>query len=631
MGLNARAVLAAVLLLTLGARAFLAWKLPLFGDEAFYWWESRQPALGYSDVPPLVPWLMSLGTRLGGNTPFGVRWPFLLLAAAVPVLVGIWARRFVGAGEARAAATLSLLLPLSAALGVVGIPDVPLTVAILAAAIALEDLARSHRWRDALMLGAILALGWLSHYRFVMLYVAGAVFLLAAPRGRALLRLPAFWVGQAVGLLGLVPLVAFNLQHDWSAMRFQFVERHPWTFHAGALLDPLAQALVTTPLLFAAIVVALAWALRRWRDGEQGWDVLVCAAGGMLAGYLIFGLFADDVRVRFHWPLPAYLLALPAVPMVFKAWRESGHRGLALAAAATAPLALVATLSVFGLLGAATLPARMAWLPLGRPVPDNLQGWREIGRWARGLAREQPQATLVAGDFMLGAQAAFALRATRPVYVLDHPANAKHGRTTQLAIWQRDERGLAASGWHDGLLWVDESARKPIDRLQAWQSLCARFGAVRLRDEIALFDGRWRVVAFAVTPARGEGGASPCELPAMAEIDQPVAGAVLAGERVAVSGWAIKEHIGVARIDVLLDGEAIAGARYGTPYPGVRGQWPGSTDPGHPDVGFEASVALAGVAPGRHLLGVRVTGRDGSVRDLALRRVRVLGGDGSVR
>jgi len=42
-------------------------------------------------------------------------------------------------------------------------------------------------------------------------------------------------------------------------------------------------------------------------------------------------------------------------------------------------------------------------------------------------------------------------------------------------------------------------------------------------------------------------------------------------------------------------------------------------------------VALAGVAPGRHLLGVRVTGRDGSVRDLALRRVRVLGGDGSVR
>ena len=32
MGLNARAVLAAVLLLTLGARAFLAWKLPLFGE-----------------------------------------------------------------------------------------------------------------------------------------------------------------------------------------------------------------------------------------------------------------------------------------------------------------------------------------------------------------------------------------------------------------------------------------------------------------------------------------------------------------------------------------------------------------------------------------------------------------------
>ena len=36
MGLNARAVLAAVLLLTLGARAFLAWKLPLFGDDFLF-------------------------------------------------------------------------------------------------------------------------------------------------------------------------------------------------------------------------------------------------------------------------------------------------------------------------------------------------------------------------------------------------------------------------------------------------------------------------------------------------------------------------------------------------------------------------------------------------------------------
>jgi 4-amino-4-deoxy-L-arabinose transferase-like glycosyltransferase len=623
MGLNARTVLAAVLLLTLAARAFLAWKLPLFGDEAFYWWESRQPALGYSDVPPLVPWLMALGTRLGGNTPFGTRWPFLLLAAVVPVLVGIWARRFVGAGEARAAATLSLLLPLAAVLGVMGIPDVPLTVAILAAAIALENFARSHRWRDALMLGAILALGWLSHYRFVMIYVAGAVFLLAAPRGRALLRLPALWVGQAIGLLGLVPLIAFNLQHDWSAMRFQFIERHPWTFHASALLDPLAQALATTPLLFAAIVVALVWALRRWRAGEEGWDVLVCMAGGLLGGYLVFGLFADEVRVRFHWPLPAYLLALPAVPMVFKAWRESGRRSLALSAMAAAPLALLVTIGVYTLLGAATLPARLAWLPFGRPVPDNLQGWREIGRWARNEARAQPQATLIAGDFMLGAQAAFALRATRPVFVLEHPANDKHGRAAQLAIWQRDERGLAASGWHDGLLWVDESARRPIDRLPAWQSLCARFGAVRLRDEIALFNGRWRVVAFAVTPAQDGRAAAPCELPAMAEIDAPIAGAVLEGEHVDLRGWAIKEHIGVARVEVLLDGEPVAAARYGTPYPGVRGQWPDSTDPGHPDVGFEATLSLAAVAPGRHQLGVRIIGRDGSTRDLALRRVRV--------
>jgi 4-amino-4-deoxy-L-arabinose transferase-like glycosyltransferase len=623
--LNSRAVFAVLLLASLAVRALLAWRLPLFGDEAFYWWESTRLAAGYSDVPGATPWLIALGTWPAGATPLGVRWPFLLLAATIPVLVTMWASRFVGAGEARMAGALSLLVPLAASLGVLALPDVPLTVATLATAIALENATRSHRWRDFIVLGLCLAAGWLTHYRFVMTYVAGLVFVLFAARGTWLLRMPRFWLAQAIGLLGLAPALRFNFGTHWSALQFQFVERHPWSFHAGALLDPVIQALVTTPLLFVAIVAGLLWALRRARTGEAPWDVLAGTCGGLLVGYLGIGLFADAERVRFHWPLPAFLLALPVVPALLRQWRESAGAGWRIMARTTIPVAFAGMLVAWGGLAVATLPARQAWLPLRRPIPDNLQGWREAAGWAERLAESRTDATLVADHFMLGAQWTFALRDARPVFVLDHPLNAKHGRATQLRVWDRDEAALGRTDWRKGLVVVEETSRREIERPRAYLALCDRFGSVRLADELSLFGGRWRFVAFAVTPRVGEGTAQPCELPAYADVDQPGDRARVGGEAFEVRGWAFKDYTGVSGVRVLLDGTPVAEASYGGTYPGVSDQWPELRDPNLPDVGFSASVPLAGVAPGSHRLEIEVTGTDGTTRRLRERTI-VVGG-----
>ncbi|MGO4843780.1 hypothetical protein AB4144_67030, partial [Rhizobiaceae sp. 2RAB30] len=53
--------------------------------------------------------------------------------------------------------------------------------------------------------------------------------------------------------------------------------------------------------------------------------------------------------------------------------------------------------------------------------------------------------------------------------------------------------------------------------------------------------------------------------------------------------------------------------------PGLRDVWPMSNDPQHPRVGFDATVDLGGrdFAPGTHWLGLRLTGRDGSVETWA--------------
>jgi len=82
-----------------------------------------------------------------------------------------------------------------------------------------------------------------------------------------------------------------------------------------------------------------------------------------------------------------------------------------------------------------------------------------------------------------------------------------------------------------------------------------------------------------------------------------------------VKGWAFKDGVGLDRVDILLDGTAITTARYGIENPGVAGFWEISTDPNHPRVGFSASVDAADIPTGRHWLGLRLHGRDGSIED----------------
>ncbi len=607
-------------------KAWLAWRLPLFGDEAFYWLESRHLDWGYSDVPGLTPWLIALGGAVFGESPFAVRWPTLLLGCALPLLVFAWARRFGGDGDARAAAFLSLLLPLGAGLGVLAVPDVALTIAALWLAIALAHALDSGRWRDWLLFGLALAVGLLAHYRFALLAAGALGFLLLMPRGRSQWREPRFWAARGVGVLGLLPTLAFNLGHDFAGLRFQFVERHPWSFHAGGLVEPVVQLAVATPALGVLLVVAMVRAFCARGARTAPCDVLAGCAGGLLLLHLALALVADAERVRFHWTLPAMLLALPLVPAVLRDWREARgrlaapRRALALLAL---PLATVGTLALFALLALATRPAEDGLAAPRRPQPDNLQGWREVAAWAATLAERHPQRVVIADHFMGAAQVDFALRDPRPVFALDHPLNRKHGRQVQLAVMRRDEVALAATAWREGLLFVEETARPEIDRVPAALALCQRFGSlVRLQD-FDLFGGRWRWVAYAVTPLAPGRSALPCELPPQADWTSPLPPPRVAVGALDLRGWAVQDFSGVRGVEVLLDGVPRVTASYGEPFPGVRGQWPMSTDPNHPAVGFSARLVLEPADRGRRVLALRVSGTDGDTRLLAQRVIEV--------
>lgn len=619
---HGRSVFIAVWLALLLIKVWLAAHLDLFGDEAFYRLESLHPALSYSDLPPLTAWLMAAARFLFGDHHAGLRAPFLALGAAVPWLVFAWARRRrETAGVAWQAALLACALPLSGLLGVLALPDVPLTCAMLLSAIALDRALQSnHRVAWALW-GLALALGWLSHYRFVFWYAAGFGWLMAA--GSVIWRNPRFWWAQSIGVIGLLPTLLFNFSHDWAGVQFQFVDRHPWRWHADAMLDPLWQAAIATPPLFLVMMLAMVGLAQTARRGDIQLRAAAWSSAGMLALVWILGAFADSLRSRFHWPLPALLLILPWVAL-WLLQAETQHRVRRWIARSVLPFAFAGlTLAIvcLGLMAGGVASARF-WRA---PMPGNLLGWREVGAWV-GAQRASGQ-TVVADNFLLAAELSDQLK--MPVPSLDHTLNSKHGRQLQLALWNLDESALAnrppdVSGW-----LVAEPRALAIVDWAAWQQrFCSVFDRVELRSELWLPVTGDRWLAYAVTTDSGE-SARQCALAPIARLDAPACGAsVVAGATTDLAGWLFFTNERVRSLRLAIGDSAPVLATYGLKRPDVVAAF-GASGGVNANTGFLARVDTRGLSPGLH--PVRAFALTDSGRTVAAelpQRVRVVAASG---
>lgn len=588
------------------AKTGLAVRLPLFGDEAWYWLEAQRLAWAYSDLPGLTAWLIALGVEVGGHTPLGVRWPFLLLSMALPLQLRAIAALWFGHDAGRRTAWLALLFPLLGALGFLALPDVPLT---FAAALCLHACARlamgtqtGVQVRNAAALLAFgLVIGALSHYRFALLVIAGFVGLMLHAEGRRALRRPALWVAVTLGALAWLPLIAWNVSNHAAGLSFQLAERHPWTPHAGGFWFVPVQLAIASPLLCVACAIAAAQAWRRWRTKEPGpWGLVVGTALVPLAVYGALAFVADSERVSFHWTLQAWLPLLCLAPAVLQAW----PRALRVAVHVLAGACLTGVLAYATVAATPTLRATLAD---SRWYPDNFAGWNEIAHATRGLEG------VAADNFMLGAQLAFA-RGDPDLPILDHPLNRKHGRAVQLALWGQGEPAPPPqTRW----LVIEDSAIPLRERLAYRQQLCKHLGDLPLAQTFEIDHGRKRFLL--VDLLRRD---APCVQPVLAWIDTPAPGAHVL-RNFDVAGWAFKEGAGIARVEITLNGNLVAQANYGTARPHVAVYWGSSTDPAHPNVGFQARVDAARLAAGEHWLGLVLHGKDGSVERWPEQRMRI--------
>jgi hypothetical protein len=235
-------------------RLVVAAGIPLTGDEAYYWSWSRHLAFGYTDHPPLVAWLIALGTLVSG-APLGVRLPFVLCEAVAALAVGRAAWLLSGSERAGAIATIgfALIPQIKLAIGE-ALPDGPFMAAWALTLWAATAFERTPTRRGALLLGAAMAAAVLSRWFGWALVFGIACWSLGAHR-RALWN-GGMLLALALPIAAFVPVLVWNASVGWENVAF--------TFHDRQALDSIAVTHAGNVssirfLIYALAIVALTW------------------------------------------------------------------------------------------------------------------------------------------------------------------------------------------------------------------------------------------------------------------------------------------------------------------------------------------------------------------------------------
>jgi hypothetical protein len=295
---------AALLVLTLAFRFWLAAAFPITGDEAYFIWWGWKPDWGFYDHPPMIGWWLA-ALSLVGDTEWWLRLPVILQ----PVLLALaiyWAlpRLIAGIAEERRlwAATLVLLAPVNV-WNVFITTDTPLIYFSVLSGLAWIRAAQDDSRRWYLAAGLLLAGAVLSKYFAAILGFAYLVDVLRRRKAGA-------WAGLAIAYACTLPALAlmawWNSGNCWPNYMFNFVNRHG---DAGWSLK--------TPLLYAVTLVyvlgpPVLWlALKNRRTASADFRGLSGPLSTLAwLPFLLFAVLSLVKQIGLHWLLSFVPFAL---------------------------------------------------------------------------------------------------------------------------------------------------------------------------------------------------------------------------------------------------------------------------------------------------------------------------------
>jgi len=358
-------------------------------DELYF--RVLDPAWGYVDQPPLLPWLVRTLASVV-DEPWFVRLPAALLAPASLVVLALVARELGGdrraqvlAAVAAATGTLTLLPGHVLLTNSVDLVVWPLVCLLVLRAVQ----RREQRWW--LWTGVVVGLGTWNKLLLAMLLVSLAVGLLATGRARVLLDRGVL-AGGAVAVVLAAPNLVYQATHGWPqlAMGAALSENNAdevrvmtWVFLVIGFGPPLVA-------VWGAALVAL-WRRPAWREARF--------LGAALPVLVLLTVLAGS-QPYYPSGLVAVLVAAGCVPAAELVARSRGWR-ITLAAA----LALNATVSA--LVALPLLPLRIVGsTPVAaiNQVAADQVGWpryveQVAGVWDALPDDDRAQAVLLASNY----------------------------------------------------------------------------------------------------------------------------------------------------------------------------------------------------------------------------------------
>lgn len=488
---NSRRLFGGVFAILVVLQLLLTTQTELFGDEAFYWLESRFLDWSYSEIPGFVPWLNAFSTALFPQHPFFLRLPFLLACWSLPWLSYALCLQLSQSRQAAwQGALLALILPLLGLTGVLAIADIWLLFFTLLAVLFWLRLSLYQQHRDALLLGLTLLFAVNVHIRFwFVLFVA----LLAAAviYKQSLFKLKPLWqIVLPLTILGFVPIIIFNSQHGFPLLGFQLGERNPWQFQLSHLWFFLGQIMMTTPLVFWLCLVSLKKTSHD-KNSRQAIRFIQLLAVFYWLLYGILGFFSDNLRTNIHWPLPSYLLLL-VVAATFYQRRQTLKKW----AVITGGLAHILFLCGFYLL----LHVVPVTSNNHKQLINNAIGWSQLSSKTQAL--KQPGQLIIADYFMTAAALNY-YHESAVIPSLSHPMNTKHGRQLQLSLMNLLYRKTPVQ---PALLVVEHTALKLPQQIPFYQQSCQQLNGLRLVDDLSIRQGSKLYYFF-------QTNSGSCELP----------------------------------------------------------------------------------------------------------------------
>jgi len=290
--------------LAAAVRAVAALVLPVLPEEAYHWLYAKHLDYGYYDHPPMIAWLIALGTSVFGDGTVGIRFFPWLCSIGTSIAAASTARRLYGDRTASWTALLLALQPVTLLASSFGFPDASLLLFWSLGLAFVVQALQSRRGAWWLAAGAALGAGMLSKYTAVFLGASLTIYLLVTPKDRSWLRTPWPYLGAVVALVVFTPVVSWNAAHDWASLRFQSVGRleegrSPRV--TSALLYVLLQAGSIMPLTVPAAVAAVVAGLK---SGSADRRFLLCLSLPLLGFFFCVG-FTRSTHA--FWPLPAWV------------------------------------------------------------------------------------------------------------------------------------------------------------------------------------------------------------------------------------------------------------------------------------------------------------------------------------